>query len=189
MSDKGESRCSWVGLNPLMIKYHDEEWGRPVHDDRKHFEYLLLDAFQAGLSWEIIINKRQGFREAFDNFDFRKIAQYDQKKVEELLQNKAIVRNRLKIHASIINAKNFMSIRKEFGSFDTFIWQLVGDKVRINSFTKMEEIPASTPLSDKVSLALKQRGFKFVGTTICYAYMQAAGMVNDHLVSCFRYPD
>jgi DNA-3-methyladenine glycosylase I len=172
-----------------MIAYHDTEWGTPLHDDRKLFEFLVLDAFQAGLNWSIILNKRENFRKAFDNFDYRKIAKYDSKKVAKLLENTGIVRNRLKIAATITNAKAFMVVQKEFGSFDKYIWQFVDNTHRQNRLKSLKQIPAKTAQSDAMSKDLKGRGFKFVGSTICYAFMQAAGMVNDHVVSCFRHDE
>ncbi len=181
--------CHWPGNDPLMIEYHDNEWGVPVHDDQKHFEFLVLDAFQAGLSWVIVLKKREGFRKAFDNFDVKKIATYDELKIQELLQNASIIRNQLKIKATINNAARFMEVQGEFGSFDQYVWQFTGFKTKVNKCTSMEQIPATSTESDAMSKDLKKRGFKFVGSTICYAYMQAAGMVNDHLVSCFRYKE
>ncbi|RLC50171.1 MAG: DNA-3-methyladenine glycosylase I [Candidatus Cloacimonadota bacterium] len=182
-------RCEWVGKNPLMIKYHDEEWGVPLHDDTKLFEFLLLDTFQAGLSWQIILNKREAFRKAFDNFDAEKIAKYDTAKINELIQNKSIIRNRRKIEAAVNNARKFLQIKTEFGSFDKYIWQFTKGKVIKNHWQTESEIPSSSPESEAMSNDLKKRGFKFVGSTICYAFMQAAGMINDHLVSCFRYKE
>lgn len=180
-------RCPWPAGKPLDEKYHDEEWGVPVHDDRKLFEFLVLDAFQAGLSWSTILNKRENFRKAFDNFDAEKIALYEEDKIQELLGNAGIIRNKLKIRSSISNAQIFLDIQKEYGSFDRFIWQFTGGKTVVNQWKDFSEVPASSSESDAMSKALKKRGFKFVGTTICYAFMQAAGMVNDHLVDCFRY--
>jgi DNA-3-methyladenine glycosylase I len=182
-----DNTCTWVGENPLMIAYHDTEWGMPVHDDNKLFEYMLLDAFQAGLSWNTIINKREGFREAFDRFDPIKIAEYDEKKFNELMANAGIIRNRQKIQAAINNAQKFLEIQKEFGTFDKYIWQFVGGESKINSWGKDDQIPATSIESDAMSADLKKKGFKFVGSTICYAFMQSAGMINDHLVTCFRY--
>ncbi len=179
--------CLWPGEHRLAILYHDNEWGVPVHDDRKHFEFLVLDAFQAGLSWNTILNKRENFRTAFDNFDYQKIAGYDQDKVDELMNNAGIIRNKAKILATISNAKAFMEVQKEFGSFDKFIWGFVNGKPIINQHQSLQNAPARTVVSDTMSKALVKRGFKFVGSTICYAYMQAAGLVNDHLVSCNRY--
>jgi DNA-3-methyladenine glycosylase I len=170
-----------------MIQYHDTEWGAPVHDDRKHFEYLVLDAAQAGLSWRTVLLKRENYRSAFDNFDPVKVARYSDKRIHKLLENPGIIRNRLKVESAVTNAQQFLAIQEEFESFDAFIWRFVEGRPRINRFTTSSEIPALTPESDQMSKELKARGFKFVGSTICYAYMQAAGMVNDHLVSCFRY--
>ncbi len=181
-------RCVWA-KKPLDIEYHDTEWGVPVHDERKLFEFLLLDAFQAGLSWSTILAKRENFRKAFDNFDYRKVAQYDQKKSDDLLQDAGIIRNKLKIHAAIGNAKAFIKVQEEFGSFDKYIWSFTGGKTIINSWKETKDVPVTTKESDAMSKDLKKRGFKFVGSTICYAFMQAAGMVNDHLVTCFRYKD
>ncbi len=180
--------CGWA-KKPLDIEYHDTEWGVPVHDDQKLFEFLVLDAFQAGLSWSTILVKRENFRKAFDSFDYRKIAKYEQKKIEELLQNKGIIRNKLKINATITNAIAFINVQKEFGSFDKYIWGFTGGKTKINAWEEMSEIPATSKESDAMSKDLKKRGFKFVGSTICYAFMQASGMVNDHVVSCFRYKE
>ncbi len=188
MSEKFE-RCPWPANKPNDVAYHDDEWGVPLHDDRKLFEFMLLDAFQAGLSWSTIINKRENFRKAFDNFEPAIIAKYDEKKVEQLLNNAGIIRNRLKIRSSISNAKLFLEIQKEFGSFDKYIWQFPGGKTIVNNWEQLEQIPVSTSESDAMSKDLKKRGFKFVGTTICYAFMQAAGMVNDHLISCYRYKE
>lgn len=184
---KNKSRCPWPKDDELMIKYHDEEWGVPVHKDRKLFEFLLLEGFQAGLSWKTILYKRENFRKAFDNFDFNKIAKYDKRKINALLKDAGIIRNKLKIQAAVTNAKAFIQIRKEFGTFDKYIWSFVNNKPIINQFTSFKELPAKTELSDKISDDLKKRGFKFVGSTVIYAHMQATGMVNDHLVSCFRY--
>jgi DNA-3-methyladenine glycosylase I len=172
-----------------MIRYHDEEWGVPVHDDRKLFEFMVLDAFQAGLSWSTILNKREHFREAFDNFAPEVIAAYGEGKIESLLKDPGIIRNKLKVRATVSNAQAFLRIQKEFDSFDTYIWQFTGGKPLVNRWERLEQIPASSAESDAMSKDLKKRGFKFVGTTICYAFMQAAGMVNDHLVHCFRYKE
>jgi len=188
MIDK-KIRCEWPGANELMQKYHDEEWGVPNHDDRKWFEYITLDAFQAGLSWAIVLNKRENFRRAFDKFDPVKIAKYDHHKIEELIQDAGIIRNKLKINATIHNAKIFLKVQKEFGSFDNYIWQFVDGKPIINSWKNMSDLPASTPESDSLSKDLKAHGFKFIGTTICYAFMQSAGMVNDHQIDCYRYKE
>jgi len=178
-------RC-WNTDNPLYIKYHDEEWGVPVHDDRKLFEMLMLEGAQAGLSWITILKKRKNYRKAFDRFDARKIAGYDARKKRELLSNAGIVRNRLKIDAAISNARAFFDIQKEFGGFDSYIWRFVGGKPRINRWASLKDIPPKTPESDAMSKDLKLRGFRFVGSTICYAFMQAVGMVNDHITPCFR---
>jgi len=180
-------RCAWPGTNEQMIKYHDEEWGVPCHDDRKLFEYIVLDTFQAGLSWAIVLKKREGFRRAFDGFDPKKIARYTSSDVQRLENDPAIIRNKLKIAATISNAQAFLGIQKEFGSFDKYIWQFVGGKPIVNSPKEDSQIASSSKESDAMSKDLKKRGFKFVGTTICYAFMQAAGLVNDHLVRCFRY--
>ncbi len=180
-------RCRWLGDDELMIAYHDEEWGVPVHDDRKLFEFLVLDAFQAGLSWSTILNKRENFRKAFDNFDATRIAGYKKRKIAQLLADAGIVRNRLKVHATISNAAAFLQVQKEFGTFDAYVWGLVGGEPKQNSWKTPKQIPASTPDSERMSKDLKARGFKFVGSTICYAFMQAAGMVNDHEVGCYRY--
>jgi DNA-3-methyladenine glycosylase I len=170
-----------------MITYHDKEWGVPLHDDHRLFEFLVLDAFQAGLNWQTIINKREFFREAFDGFDVEKIARYDAAKVTELLQNAGIIRNKLKISAAITNAQAFIRIQQAHGSFDNFIWQFTGGKTIMNRWEQLKDIPVRSAESDAMSKALIQAGFKFVGSTICYAFMQAAGMVNDHLIDCFRY--
>ncbi len=172
-----------------MIAYHDEEWGVPLHDDRKLFEFLVLDAFQAGLSWRTILHKRENFRLAFDDFDAQLIARYKKRKIGQLLENAGIVRNRMKIEAAVGNAKAFLRVQSEYGSFDSYIWQFVGGQPKQNRWKSLKRLPASTPDSDRMSKDLKERGFKFVGTTICYAFMQAAGMVNDHLVQCFRYEE
>jgi DNA-3-methyladenine glycosylase I len=180
-------RCAWAGTDPIYLKYHDTEWGIPLHDDRKLFEFLLLDGFQAGLSWITILKKRSNYRKAFDHFEPGKMAAYDLYKVKELLANEGIIRNRLKIEAAIQNAKSFLAVQKEFGSFDKYIWQFTGSQTIKNAWKTMTEIPAQTKESVAMSNDLKKRGFKFVGPTICYAFMQAAGMVNDHTVDCFRY--
>ncbi len=172
-----------------MLAYHDEEWGVPLHEDLRHFEFLVLDAFQAGLSWAIVLKKREGFRKALDGFDPKKIARYTKRSVERLVKDAGIIRNRQKIEATISNAKAFLRIQEEFGSFDEFIWRLAGGKTKQNRWRTLERLPANTKQSDQMSKALKERGFKFVGSTICYAYMQAAGMVNDHIVKCFRYKE
>jgi DNA-3-methyladenine glycosylase I len=180
-------RCDWTQNDVLMNCYHDEEWGIPVHDDLKWFEFIVLDAFQAGLSWKTILYKREEFRCAFDQFDYKKISGYDSIKVESLMANKGIVRNRLKIIGTIKNANAFMSIQKEFGSFDRYIWSFTEGKTIVNKFTSLKEIPTKTSLSDKICKDLKKRGFTFVGSTIVYSFLQAAGIVNDHLISCYRH--
>ena len=179
--------CEWPGNDPLMIDYHDREWGVPVHDDRKHFEFLVLDGFQAGLSWAIVLKKREGFRKAFDHFEIDRVARYDEQKIAQLLLNGEIIRNGLKIRAAVHNAKKVQEIQNAFGSFDHYIWQFTQNRPKVNQWKSLGEIPATSPESDAMSKDLKKRGFKFVGSTICYAYMQAAGMVNDHLVKCFRH--
>ncbi|MCD6162022.1 MAG: DNA-3-methyladenine glycosylase I [candidate division Zixibacteria bacterium] len=181
--------CEWCLGNELMKEYHNTEWGTPVHDDSKLFEFLVLDAFQAGLSWLTILKKRENFRKAFDNFDYNKIAKYDEKKYDKLMNDAGIIRNKLKIKAAITNAMMFIDIQKEFGSFDKYIWQFVDSKTIHNRWKTMKEIPAKTAVSDLMSGDLKKRGFKFVGSTICYAFMQAAGLVNDHVVGCYRYKE
>jgi DNA-3-methyladenine glycosylase I len=179
-------RCSWP-TTELNIAYHDEEWGVPLHDDRRLFEFLILEGAQAGLSWSTILNKRENYRRAFDHFDARKVAEYDARKIKKLLADPGIVRNRLKVAAAIRNAKLFLDVQKEFGTFDAYIWSFVGGRPLQNHFRSMKQVPTRTPESDAMSKDLQGRGFKFVGSTICYAFMQAVGMVNDHLVSCFRY--
>ncbi len=181
-------RCSWAGIDPRMVAYHDEEWGTPVHDDHKLFEFLVLEGAQAGLSWKTILDKREGYREAFAGFDPAKVARFDRRRIEKLLQNPRIVRNRLKVESAVSNAAAFIAIQREFGSFDRFLWAGVPSAPRTNRWRGIGDVPASTPESDALSKTLKQRGFRFVGTTICYAFMQATGLVNDHLVGCFRYP-
>jgi DNA-3-methyladenine glycosylase I len=183
----GVVRCAWA-TNELSILYHDREWGVPQHDDRVLFEFLLLEGAQAGLSWDTILRKRENYRTAFGGFDPKRIARYDSKKTQQLLHNEEIVRNRLKIASAIRNAKAFLAVQKEFGSFNRYIWQFVGGNPRVNAWRLGKRIPASTPQSDAMSKDLKKRGFNFVGSTICYAFMQATGMVNDHAVECFRYP-
>jgi DNA-3-methyladenine glycosylase I len=179
-------RCPWPSDDKLMIKYHDKEWGVPIHNDRKLFEFLILEGFQAGLSWRTILYKRENFRKAFDNFDYNKIAKYDRRKIKSLLKDSGIIRNKLKIEGAITNAKAFLQVRKEFGTFDKYIWSFVNGKPIQNKFKLLKELPAKTKLSDKISDDLRERGFKFVGSTIVYAHMQATGMVNDHLTSCYR---
>jgi DNA-3-methyladenine glycosylase I len=180
-------RCGWSVSDSLYIKYHDEEWGVPVHDDRKLFEMLILEGAQAGLSWITILKKRENYRRAFDQFDAKKIARYDTQKRRALLSNAGIVRNRLKIDATISNARAFLAVQKEFGSFDSYIWQFVGGKPRMNRRASLKDIPPKTSESDAMSKDLRLRGFRFVGSTICYAFMQAVGMVNDHVTACFRH--
>jgi len=181
------SRCEWTWYDPVLVEYHDNEWGVPLHDDQRLFEFLILDAFQAGLSWSIILKKRKNFMRAFSGFNPSKISKYNKSKVYHLLQDSGIIRNRLKIEATITNAKSFMKVQKEFGSFDEYIWKFVSHKTINNRWKSLKEIPAKTEGSDLMSKDLKKRGFKFVGSTICYAFMQAAGLVNDHVVKCFRY--
>ena len=185
----GKIRCQWCRGNALYEAYHDHEWGVPVYDDDTLFEFLILETFQAGLSWITVLRKRENFRKAFDDFDYRKIANYKQDKIDILLQDAGIIRNKLKIRATITNAQNFMKIQDEFGSFSDYIWAFVNGKPIKNTFTSMAEIPANTALSDTISKDLKKRGFKFVGTTVFYAHMQATGMVNDHVTECFRYEE
>lgn len=183
-------RCQWCENSfEDYVKYHDEEWGAPVHDDQRHYEFLVLEGAQAGLSWSTIIKKREGYRKAFVNFDYKKVALFDETKIEELLQDPGIIRNRLKVKSSVTNAQRFLEVQKEFGSFDAYIWQFVGGKPIVNKWKKMGEVPASTKESDALSQDLKKRGFKFVGTTIIYAHMQACGLVNDHTTDCFRYKE
>jgi len=183
-----KSRCFWVSDSKLYQEYHDNEWGHPVYDDETLFEFLVLETFQAGLSWITILNKRENFRKAFNNFDYEKIAKYTESKYLSLLQDAGIIRNKLKIKSAIANAQLFMQVQEEFGSFSKFIWSYVEGKPIINKFHKREEVPATTELSDKISKDLKKRGFKFVGSTVIYAYMQAVGMVNDHTTECYKYP-
>ena len=180
--------CNWPGNDPLMIEYHDNEWGIPLHDDRKLFEFMILDAFQAGLSWKTILHRREGFREAFDNFDVEKIASYSEEKIQELMQDTRIIRNQLKIRSTVINAQAFLKVKKEFGTFDNYIWQFTGGTTIFNNWTDLKQIPAKSAESDAMSKDLVKRGFKFCGSTICYAFMQAAGMINDHMVYCSRHP-
>ena len=186
---KTVKRCPWPTDIPLMISYHDKEWGVPVHSDKKLFEFLILEGFQAGLSWRTILNKRENFRKAFDNFDFNKVAEYDKRKINSLLKDEGIIRNKLKIEGAVANAKAFLQVRKEFGTFDKYVWSFVNGKPLQNKFKSLKDIPARTKLSDKISEDLKKREFKFVGSTIIYAHMQATGMVNDHLISCFRHKE
>jgi DNA-3-methyladenine glycosylase I len=180
-------RCAWVGSDPQMIEYHDTEWGQPVHDDRRHFEFLVLEAAQAGLSWAIVLRKREGYRRAFSEFDPQKVARYTAKKIEALVADPGIVRNRMKIEAAVGNARAFLAVQDEFGSFDDYCWRFVDGRPQVNSRQAAREIPATSPESDAFSKDLKKRGFSFVGSTIVYAHMQAVGMVNDHLVECFRF--
>jgi len=180
-------RCFWCGADELYVKYHDEEWGVPVHDDKKHFEFLLLESAQAGLSWLTILRKRENYRQAYDDFDAVKISKYDDKKYEELLNNKGIVRNKLKIKASINNAGHFLEIQKEFGSFDRYIWNFIDNKPVVNNWSSISEVPAASGFADRVSADLKARGFKFMGPTIVYAHLQATGLINDHIKACFRH--
>jgi DNA-3-methyladenine glycosylase I len=179
--------CEWPTSDPLMVRYHDEEWGTPLHDDRSLFEFMVLDSFQAGLSWKTVLHKRENFRKAFDNFDYRKIARYNHLKVDSLLQDEGIIRNKAKISGTINNAKCFLEVQKEFGSFDAYIWQFTNWRTIHHNCKTLSDIPTHSEESDVMSRDLIRRGFKFAGTTICYAFMQAAGMVNDHLVTCFRY--
>lgn len=178
-------RCAWCGNDELYQKYHDEEWGKPVYDDETIFEFLILESFQAGLSWMTILRKRENFKKAFDNFNYKKIAKYSDDKIEELMQNSGIVRNKLKILATITNAQKFMEIQKEFGSFSNYIWAFVDGKPIVNQPNTLKEVPATTEISDKLAKDLKKRGFKFMGSTVVYAHMQATGMVNDHVNDCF----
>lgn len=182
---KNECRCEWAGSDPVYIAYHDNEWGRPLHDDRRLFEMLILEGMQAGLSWITILRKRENFRRAFDDFDPVKVAEYGEEKIAALLADEGIIRNRLKVNAAVTNARAFLEIQREFGSFDSFIWSYVDNTPVINSPKTVADLPASTPLSDRISRDLKKRGFKFVGTTIIYSFMQAVGMVDDHVISCF----
>ena len=182
-----KSRCTWCGTDPLYIEYHDTEWGVPVYDDDTLFEFLILETFQAGLSWITILRKRENFRKAFDNFNYKKIANYDENKFNDLVRDAGIIRNKLKIKATISNAQEFMKVQKEFGSFSKYIWNFTDGKPIKNSYKNMSDIPATTELSDLISKDLKKRGFKFVGSTVVYAHIQATGMVNDHVQDCFRY--
>jgi len=182
-------RCDWCGTEPIYVDYHDKEWGVPVHDDRMHFEMIILDGAQAGLSWITILKRRESYREVFDNFDVLKVSRYSDKKIEKLLTNPGIIRNRLKVSSAVTNAGSFLKIQKEFGSFDKYIWQFVNHRTIQNKWKKMSDLPAKTAQSDTMSKDLKKRGFSFVGSTICYAYMQAAGMVNDHTLDCFRHKE
>ena len=184
-----KKKCEWPTGNELMMKYHDEEWGMPVHDDRELFEFLVLETAQAGLTWQTILNRREGYRKAFAGFDFEKVAKFTEEDVSRLLDDPGIIRNKLKVRSTITNAQNFIKIREEFGSFDKYIWGFVDGKQLVNRARKLGDIEANTEISDKMSKDLKARGFKFVGSTIMYAFMQAAGLVNDHVVDCFRYEE
>ena len=183
------NRCAWAGSDPLYRAYHDTEWGVPLHDDRALFEFLILEGAQAGLSWITILKKRDNYRAAFDNFDATRVARYDANQIESLLQNPGIVRNRLKVQSAVVNAQKFLAVQQEFGSFDEFIWRFVGGRTKQNAWCSLAEVPASTAESDAMSKELKRRGFKFVGSTICYAFMQATGMVNDHTTDCYRHKE
>ena len=189
MSDKVLKRCEWAGTEPLYVAYHDEEWGVPAHDDRRLFEMLILEGAQAGLSWSTILNKRQNYRRVFENFEPEIVAGYDDAKVEVLLADPGIVRNRLKVESAVRNAQAFLDVQAEFGSFNVYIWKFVNGVPIVNAWKALDEIPAKTPESEAMSKDLKKRGFNFVGATICYAYMQSVGMVNDHVVDCFRYAE
>lgn len=182
-------RCHWCKGDALYEAYHDQEWGVPLHDDKKLFEFLLLESFQAGLSWITILRKRENFRKAFDDFDYRKIAHYSEDKIQSLLTDSGIIRNKLKVRAAVSNAKAFLQVQEEFGAFDTYIWGFVDGKPVQNKWRSKDEVPANTPLSDKISKDLKKRGFKFVGSTVIYAHMQATGMVHDHTTDCFRHAE
>jgi DNA-3-methyladenine glycosylase I len=184
-----KKRCPWPATDPLYIDYHDREWGVPVHDEGKHFEFLVLETMQAGLSWYIILKKRENFRKAFDGFDPKRVARYNERKIQSLLKDSGIVRNQLKIRAAVHNARCFLEVQKEFGSFDAYLWRFVNGKPVMNRWKRLSQLPASTALSDRVSKDLKSRGFKFTGTTVVYAHLQAVGVVNDHMEYCFRYRD
>lgn len=179
-------RCNWCGTDPLYIQYHDEEWGTPVHDDMKHFEFLVLESAQSGLSWLTVLRKRENYRRAYDGFDPEKVAQYKEEKIMELLSDPGIIRNRMKIEASINNASKFLEIQKEFGSFDRYIWSYVNNQPVVNSYQSISDLPATSALSDRISKDMKQRGFKFLGSVTIYSHMQAVGLINDHLDTCFR---
>ena len=187
INEKAVTRCTWA-TTPLDIVYHDDEWGRPTHEDRRLFEFLILEGAQAGLSWETILRRRAGYRKAFADFDPAKVARFNSAKVERLMQDESIIRNRAKIESTIRNAKAFLSIQSEFGSFDAYVWKFVGGEPKVNRWTTTKQAPASSKESDALSKDLRRRGFNFVGSTICYAYMQAMGLVNDHLVTCYRHP-
>ena len=187
MNTSDRQRCEWPGDDPLMVRYHDEEWGVPVHDDRKWFEFIVLDAFQAGLSWKTVLHKRKAFHQVFYGFDPHQVAGMSEKAIAAAIANPAIIRNRLKIRAAVKNARSFLNLQETHGSFDEYIWTFTGGRVIQNRWKTMAAVPAKTDLSDTVSQALKQHGFTFVGSTICYAFLQAGGVVNDHLVTCFRH--
>ena len=189
MAKAEKIRCPWCLKFEQYIEYHDNEWGIPVHDDRTHFEFLILEGAQAGLSWSTILKKRQGYRKAFANFDVQKVSRFTEARIEKILQDPGIIRNKLKVRAAVNNAKRFLEVQKEFGSFDKYIWSFVGGKPVINRRKSLSEVPATTPQSDALSKDLIKRGFKFVGSTVIYAHMQACGLINDHLVDCFRYPE
>ncbi len=184
-----KSRCGWAGKEEIYVKYHDEEWGVPVRDDQKQFEFLILETFQAGLSWITILRKRENFRKAFDNFDYKKIASYNEEKIQSLLEDEGIIRNKLKVRATVTNAQAFMKVQKEFGSFCDYIWGFVDHKPVNEKRKTLKDIPATSELSDKISKDLKKRGFKFVGSTVVYAHLQATGIINDHVVDCFRHSE
>ncbi len=190
MTHDSKSRCDWCeGTFDEYVRYHDEEWGVPVHDDKTQFEFLILEGAQAGLSWSTILKKREAYREAFAGFDVEKVARFDEKKIQQLLQNPGIVRNKLKVRSAVTNAQKFIEVQEEFGSFDDYIWSFVGGSPIVNEWESMRQVPATTPESDALSKDLKKRGFKFTGSTIMYAHMQATGLVNDHLTECFRYDE
>ena len=184
-----KTRCEWCGTEEIYVKYHDEEWGVPVHDDKVHFEFLILEGAQAGLSWITVLRKRDNYRKAFDNFDVNKVSRYTEKRIEKLLQNPGIIRNKLKVRSAVSNAQAFIEVQMEFGSFDKYIWHFVNNKPIVNKRKKMSDLPATSIESDALSKDLKKRGFKFVGSTIMYAHMQAIGMINDHTKDCFRYKE
>ncbi|MEE8332044.1 MAG: DNA-3-methyladenine glycosylase I [Acidimicrobiia bacterium] len=188
-TEPNRSRCTWAGSDPLMVAYHDKEWGLPVHDDRTHFEFLVLEGAQAGLSWSTILNKREGYRRSFADFDAAKVARYSPAKIEKLLTDPSIVRNRAKVAATVSNAKAFLDLQKDEGSFNAYLWGLAGGKPIVRRRRSMSDIPATSPLSHKLSTDLKERGFRFVGPTVMYAHLQAVGVVNDHVVSCFRWSE
>ena len=182
-------RCPWAGDDPLYVRYHDEDWGVPVHEDRTHFEFLVLESAQAGLSWITVLRRRESYRKLYDQFDPRVVAEYGEEKIEALLEDAGIIRNRMKVESSVNNARRVLEVQEEFGSFDRYLWDFVGGKPLVNRWSEMSQMPASTELSDRVSKDLKKRGFRFIGTTIMYAHLQAVGLVNDHLVGCFRYEE